>query len=118
MKYWHNCKEKNNEKHLHYTGSFHIFVRINLLAMDTKLTLKLDKAVIERAKEYALSNNRSLSRIIESYLQSLTIKGDSINNKTDIEISPFVRSMSSGIQIPADLDYKNDYSNYLTEKYK
>jgi len=118
MKYWHNCKEKNNEKHLRRTGSFHIFVRINLLAMDTKLTLKLDKAVIERAKEYALSNNRSLSRIIESYLQSLTIKGDSINNKTDIEISPFVRSMSSGIQIPADLDYKNDYSNYLTEKHK
>ena len=86
--------------------------------MDTKLTLKLDKIVIERAKEYALSRNRSLSRIIESYLQSLTIKEDSKNSKTDIKISPFVKSMSSGVQIPAYLDYKNDYSNYLTEKYK
>jgi hypothetical protein len=86
--------------------------------MDTKLTLKLDRIVIERAKEYAISHNRSLSRIIESYLQSLTIKEDSKNSKTDIQISPFVKSMSSGVQIPADLDYKNDYSNYLTEKYK
>lgn len=86
--------------------------------MDTKLTLKLDKVVIERAKEYATSHNRSLSRIIESYLQSLTIKEDSKTSKTDIQISPFVKSMSSGVQIPADLDYKNDYSNYLAEKYK
>jgi hypothetical protein len=86
--------------------------------MDTKLTLKLDRIVIERAKEYAISHNRSLSRIIESYLQSLTIKEDSKNSKTDIQISPFVKSMSSGVQIPADLDYKNDYSKHLTEKYK
>jgi len=86
--------------------------------MDTKLTLKLDKMVIERAKEYAATNNRSLSRIIESYLQSLTIHDDSGNVKADIQISPFVKSMSSGVHIPADLDYKTDYSNYLTEKYK
>ncbi len=32
--------------------------------MDTKLTLKLDKDVIDRAKEYAASNKRSLSRIL------------------------------------------------------
>jgi hypothetical protein len=86
--------------------------------MDTKLTLKLDKVVIERAKEYATSHNRSLSRIVESYLQSITIQRDSKNNNEDIQISSFVKSMSSGIHIPADLDYKNDYSNYLTEKYK
>jgi len=86
--------------------------------MDTKLTLKLDKMVIDRAKEYAATHNRSLSRIIESYLQSLTIHDDSGSNKADIQISPFVKSMSSGVQIPADLDYKTDYSNYLTEKYK
>lgn len=86
--------------------------------MDTKLTLKLDKVVIERAKEYATSHNRSLSRIIESYLQSLTVQEASRNNKADIQISPFVKSMSSGVHLPADLDYKIDYSNYLTEKYK
>ena len=86
--------------------------------MDAKLTLKLDKFVIDRAKEYATSHKRSLSRIIESYLQSLAIQNDSKNSKMDIQISPFVKSMTSGVHIPADLDYKIAYSDYLTEKYK
>jgi hypothetical protein len=85
--------------------------------MDTKLTLKLDNHVIERAKEYAISHNRSLSRIIESYLQSLTIQEDS-KKKGDIQISAFVKSMSSGVHIPVDLDYKEAYSNYVIDKYK
>ena len=85
--------------------------------MDTKLTLKLDRYVIERAKEYASSHKRSLSRLIESYLKSLIMKEDSLNND-DIPISPFVKSLSSGVNIPADIDHKKEYSNYLTEKYK
>ncbi len=85
--------------------------------MDKKLTLKLDKYVIERAKKYASSHKRSLSRLIESYLKSLVNQEDS-SNKEDIQISPFVKSMSSGINIPAGLDYKAEYSNYIEEKYK
>lgn len=85
--------------------------------MDTKLTLKLDKNVIERAKKYAASRNRSLSRIIESYLKSLTIREDSAD-KEKIEISPFVKSISTGVNIPAGIDHKKEYSNYLTEKHK
>jgi hypothetical protein len=86
--------------------------------MDTKLTLKLNKNVVEKAKEYASENNRSLSRIIESYLALLIMKEGEDIRKNDIEISPFVKSMSSEIHIPVDLDYKTEYSNYLTEKYK
>lgn len=85
--------------------------------MDTKLTLKLDKAVIEKAKDYALTHKRSLSRIIESYLQSLLFQSDS-DDRAEIKISPFVKSISSGINIPADLDYKKEYSDFLAEKYK
>jgi hypothetical protein len=85
--------------------------------MDAKLTLKLNKLVIDKAKEYAVSHNRSLSRIIESYLKSLAIQEES-TNKEEIQISPFVKSMSSGVHIPVDFDYKTSYSNYLTEKYK
>ena len=86
--------------------------------MDTKLTLKLDKAVIEKAKQYAQSHQRSLSGIIESYLEAITIQEEPENGKNGFEISPFVKSISTGVQIPADLDYKLAYSNYLTEKYK
>jgi len=85
--------------------------------MDTKLTLKLDKFVIEQAKEYASSQKRSLSRIIESYLKSL-INRDKNEDESDIEISPFVKSMSTGVKIPADLDYKAGILEHLEVKHK
>lgn len=85
--------------------------------MDTKLTLKLDKAVIEQAKEYASLHKRSLSRIIESYLRSL-INRDKNENEPNFEISPFVKSMSTGMKIPSDLDYKSERLNYLDEKHQ
>lgn len=85
--------------------------------MDTKLTLKLDKDVIGRAKEYASTHKQSLSRIIESYLQSLVSKEGTEADKDKIEISAFVKSMSTGIQLPADLDAKKEYSGYVSEKY-
>jgi len=85
--------------------------------MDTKLTLKLDKSVIERAKKYARSHKRSLSRIIESYLKSL-IDRDSLTDNDEIQISPFVKSMSTGMHISEGLDYKKEYTDYLREKYK
>ncbi|MEA3446524.1 MAG: DUF6364 family protein [Bacteroidota bacterium] len=85
--------------------------------MDTKLTLKLDKFVIEQAKEYASSQKRSLSRIIESYLKSL-INRDKNDDESDLEISPFVKSMSTGVNIPSDFDYKSEIFNHLIEKHK
>jgi len=84
------------------------------MTMDTKLTLKLNQKVIEKAKEYASNKKMSLSRLIEAYLQSLTTE----NDISEFEISPFVKSITTGTEIPTDLDYKKDYSDYLIEKYK
>lgn len=85
--------------------------------MDAKLTLKLDKLVIDKAKEYASSHKKSLSRMIEAYLKSLIDK-DSKEPDDNFEISPFVKSMQTGVKIPADFDYKKAYTDYLMEKYK
>lgn len=82
--------------------------------MDTKLTLKLNQEIIEKAKAYASGKKMSLSRIVESYLQSLV----SEKEITKFEISPFVKSISTGIEIPTDLDYKEAYSDHLMQKYK
>lgn len=82
--------------------------------MDTKLTLKLNREIIERAKKYASEKNLSLSRVVEAYLQSLT----SDQKNADFEISPFIKSLATGIKIPADLDHKKEYSDRLLEKYK
>ena len=81
--------------------------------MDTKLTLSLDKIIIEQAKTYAKSNKVSLSKLIESYLSSLTTK-----YKSEIEITPLVKSLSGVISLDKNIDVKNDYTDFLIEKYK
>ena len=83
--------------------------------METKLTLRLNDRVIERAKIYAKSQKISLSKIIESYLDSLTRKKEDENK---ISITPLVESLSGVINLPSDFDYKKEYADYLTEKYK
>ncbi|MBN2259328.1 MAG: hypothetical protein JW702_02170 [Clostridiales bacterium] len=85
--------------------------------MDSKLTLKLDKYVIDKAKDYASVHKRSLSRIIESYLRSLINKNKQIDDG-DFEISPFVKSMVTGVKIPDDFDIKKEYGNHLTQKHQ
>ena len=81
--------------------------------MDTKLTLKLDKEIINRAKDYAESKKISLSKLIESYLQLLTKESSSKD-----KISPLVESLTGVIELPKKYDDKDDFANYLTEKYK
>ena len=82
--------------------------------MDTKLTLKLNQQIIENAKKYAAGKKLSLSRIVESYLQSLVSNSD----ESEFEISPFIKSIKTGNKIPSDLNSKNEYADHLTKKYK
>lgn len=83
--------------------------------MDTKLTLKLNQEIIDKAKVYASQKKVSLSRIIENYLSSITNDEKSDNS---IEISPFVKSMRTGNKISVEIDYKREYSENLLSKYK
>lgn len=85
--------------------------------MDTKLTLKLDKYVIDSAKEYASSHKKSLSKMIEAYLKSLIDK-DNAQSNSEIEISPFVKSLKTGVKVPTDYDYKKVHGDHLMDKYK
>jgi hypothetical protein len=82
--------------------------------MDTKLTLRLSDNVIERAKIYARNHKVSLSKMIESYLDSITTQKE--EKKTSI--TPLVESLSGVIDLPSDFDYKKEYRDYLVEKYK
>ena len=80
--------------------------------MDTKLTIKLDNNVISRAKKYAKQTRTSLSKMIESYLDSVTKP-----YANDIKITPLVKSLSGVISLPEDYDHKKDYTDYLIQKY-
>lgn len=73
--------------------------------------------MIDKKKEYATSHQRSFYRIIESCLKAL-IEKDKPQADDDLEISHFVTSMRSGVKLPADIDYKKSYGDYLAERYK
>ncbi len=81
--------------------------------MDTKLTLKLEETIIEKAKNYAKNHRTSLSKLIENYL--LNITNESENEE---KITPLVKSLSGIIKLPKDYDHKKDYSDFLVKKYK
>ena len=92
-----------------------VYLHVNNNDMETKLTLRLNDGVIERAKIYAKSQRISLSKMIESYLDSLTREKE---NDDKISITPLVESLSGVIDLPSDFDYKKEYRDYLIEKYK
>lgn len=83
--------------------------------MDSKLTLRLSDNVIKRAKIYAREHQISLSKLIETYLDSITKQND---NKNIIEITPLVQSLSGVIDVPDDYDHRKEYREHIEEKYK
>lgn len=80
--------------------------------METKLTLRLKKNVIDQAKRYANDHETSLSRLIENYLSAITTDSRSI-----VKISPLVQSLSGVIQVSENDDAKRNYHEHLNEKY-
>ncbi|MGF1585732.1 MAG: DUF6364 family protein [Bacteroidales bacterium] len=81
--------------------------------MNTKLTLTIEKTVIEKAKKYAKEKDNSLSDIVENYLKAITRDQDI----SDIEITPLIKSLKGSFKAPKNFDYKKELSKGLTEKY-
>ena len=80
--------------------------------MTTKLTLSVEKAIIEKAKRYAQEHNRSLSEIVAKYLEYLT--GDIA---AAIDIDPEVLDLSDEIPLEQLVDPDEVKYRYLREKY-
>ena len=81
--------------------------------MDKKLTLSLDKKIIEQAKKYAKRNGTSLSKMIEAYFQSIT---NVEQEETAIKITPLVESLCGVGELPIGFDYKKTRIQYLDRK--
>ena len=82
--------------------------------MNTKLTLSLEKEVIEQAKIYAKGTGRSLSEMVENYFKSLVTNS---NKKTDIDIEDRLKKITGIVKLPPDFDEKKAVQEYLEEKY-
>lgn len=62
--------------------------------MDTKVTLSFDQEVIRNAKEYAASQNISLSRLVEHLLRKTTMAQSS--SLEDFPIADWVKEVAEG----------------------
>ncbi len=80
--------------------------------MTTKLTLTVEKEIIEKAKLYARKTGRSLSALIASYLENI-IREDSTNEK----LSPKLKKLLGAVKLPKDFDEKKELRKYLEEKH-
>ena len=81
--------------------------------MKTKLTLSVDKSIVEKAKKYAKSNGKSLSSIIEEYLKSLIQK-----EEKEFEISPLVQSLWGSVKpLPKSITYKGILEEEIVKKH-
>lgn len=80
--------------------------------METKLTLRLKKKVIDQAKKYANDHDTSLSKLIENYLEAVTS-----TSGIEDHISPLVKSLSGVIQLPDNSGHKEKYHKHISEKY-
>ena len=81
--------------------------------MKAKLTLTLDKSLIEEAKEFAKSSNISLSTIIERYLDSLLEE----KHAQEKDPSSWVDQLPGMNHFDREFDL-TDYSDYLFDKYQ
>jgi hypothetical protein len=87
-----------------------IFVE-NTRIMTTKLTLTVEKSVIERAKIYARKTGRSLSELIENYLEKITA------DNPDEPLSPKLRKVVGSVKLPKNFDEERELRNYYEKKH-
>lgn len=81
--------------------------------MNTKLTLTIERSVIEEAKKYAKEKKRSLSDLIENYLKAIT-KDTPAENAAE---TPIVQSLKGSFRAPENFDYQKELTKKLSEKY-
>ena len=79
--------------------------------MDTKLTLSMDKKVIEKAKKHAAKENTSLSNLIEGFLIRITA------NQDKKDLPPLVKSLSGILKGKISDGWKEDKIKHLESKY-
>ncbi|MBA3284126.1 MAG: DUF6364 family protein [Bacteroidota bacterium] len=79
--------------------------------MTTKLTLTVEKSIIDRAKIYASKTGRSLSEIIENYLELIT------NENSEETPSPKLKKIMGAVRLPKDFDAEKELRSYLEKKH-
>jgi hypothetical protein len=80
--------------------------------MTTKLTLSVEKRVVQKAKLYARTRKKSLSEIVTTYLDYISSQGAELQ-----DIDPEVLEASGQISLERIPDLKDPKYQYLKDKY-
>ncbi len=79
--------------------------------MTTKLTLSIEESIIKRAKSYAKGTGKSLSEIVEEYLDSITQEDYKGN------LSSKLKKIVGSVSLPEDFDEEKELRSYFEEKH-
>ncbi|MCP4681945.1 MAG: antitoxin [Desulfobacterales bacterium] len=79
--------------------------------MQTKLTLRLEKRLVELAKEYASAQGKSVSKMVADYFMLLNKTQDTQSD----ELTPIARSLKGSLG-KTQMD-ESHYKEYLEKKY-
>lgn len=82
--------------------------------MNTKLTLSLDKEVIEQAKAYAKERGMSLSKFVENFLKATSSQS---STRKKVPMTPIVASLIGTLPNKTDEEYKQEIIEYLHKKH-
>lgn len=89
--------------------------------MQTKLTLRMDKELIEQAKSYAKTRGKSLSELVADYLAALDAgilpKSKNAKPETMPPVTASLWGMLAGSPTDPALD-EEDYRSYLERKHQ
>lgn len=80
--------------------------------MKTKLTLTIEKSIIEKAKGLANNSGKSLSDIVETYLR----KEITLAERERYNIPQEFKDLFGSVNLPQNLDEKEAIRKILTEK--
>lgn len=85
--------------------------------MQTKLTLRLDDRLIEKAKDFAGKSGKSLSQVVADYFAAILAQEKSNARPDEAEevLTPLVQELKGSLA-GSDLA-EEDYYAYLEEKY-
>ncbi len=84
--------------------------------MQTKLTLRLDDSLIQRAKTHAEARGTSLSRLVADYFSLLTLDNGEVTERIATPEAAPVTASLWGILEGAPVD-EGEYRRHLEEKY-
>ncbi len=73
----------------------------------TKLTVRVDRDLLENIKRYAVENHTTLTDLIDAYLRH-------VSTQTNSDTTPIVRRISGTLSKNVSIE---DYRDHLEEKY-